>query len=268
MTPQNAKTPDRLPPDRARTHDEAGAGAWPKVRTVGVDGVQVSFGAALSEPANRAALALRHAVERESPPGVEEASASLVSTYVRFDPLAVDHAAVVAALRPLLDSRDWTRAALPEGRSLWRIPTAFGGPLAPQLAEAAALAGLDPQAAAARLSSARLRVQTIGFAPGQPYLGELPPEWDIPRQTELTAQVPAGALTVAIRQLVLFSVAAPTGWRHVGQTAMRLFRPDAEDPFPLRPGDEALFAPVGDEEMRARLRAADPDGGATREPIR
>ena len=32
---------------------------WPCIRTVGVDGMLVSFGDALSEPANRAALAFR-----------------------------------------------------------------------------------------------------------------------------------------------------------------------------------------------------------------
>ena len=90
-------------------------------------------------------------------------------------------------------------------------------------------------------------MQTIGFAPGMPNLGELPEAWNIPRQTALTAQVPAGGLCVAIRQLVLFPVATPTGWRHIGQTALRLFRPETEEPFILRPGDEVLFEPVSPE---------------------
>ncbi|MEM6794791.1 MAG: glycoside hydrolase, partial [Acidobacteriota bacterium] len=33
----------------------------------------------------------------------------------------------------------------------------------------------------------------------------------------------------------------PTGWRHVGQTAFKAFRPDSDTPFVLRPGDEVLF---------------------------
>jgi allophanate hydrolase subunit 1 len=93
----------------------------------------------------------------------------------------------------------------------------------------------------------------------------LPREWNIPRQTELTAQVPAGGLCVAIRQLVLFPVATPTGWRHIGQTALRLFRPDAAEPFLLRPGDEVLFEPT-DPERFAALRDRD-DGSAVCEAI-
>ncbi len=109
-------------------------------------------------------------------------------------------------------------------------------------------------------------MQTIGFAPGQPYLGELPQAWDIPRQTDLTPRVPEGAVTVAIRQIVLFAVSSPTGWWHLGQTTLQLFRPEAEMPFLLRPGDEVQFDSV-DAERFARL-GDDPQGGAVSEVIR
>lgn len=215
--------------------------SFPVIRRIGIDGLIVSFGDSLSEPANRAALAFRAAVDGAGWPGVEETSTSLVSTYLRFDPLGPGAADLTRRLEGLLTETDWLAADLPRGRRLFRIPTVYGGDHAPQLAEAAAEAGLDPDAAVASLSGTRVRVQTIGFAPGQPYLGVLPECWDIPRQKDLTPRVPIGALVVAIRQLVLFSVSTPTGWRHVGQTAARLFRPTEEDAFLLRPGDEVEF---------------------------
>lgn len=233
---------------------------FPCIRPAGFDGLLISFADALSEPANRAALALRSVIEHESWEGIEETSTSLVSVYVRFDPLCIDHQQMRTQLQKLLDTRDWFAASLPEGRTLWRIPTVFGTSMAPQLEEAAALAGMSAAEAIAMISSTRVRVQTVGFAPGQPYLGELPSAWDIPRQTKLTERVPIGALTVAIRQLVLFSVSTPTGWRHIGQTAFRLFRPETEQPFILGPGDEVLFEPTTPDEL-ARLRE-DPNGGA------
>jgi len=240
---------------------------FPRLGRVGLDGLLVSFGDRLSEAANRAALAFRAAVERDTPDGVEESATSLVSVFVRFDVLRVDPAGVMAAMARLLESRDWYAEALPEGRRLWRIPTVYGTDLAPQLDEAAGEAGLSPKAAAAEIAAARVRVQTIGFAPGQPYLGALPEHWNIPRQQTLTGRVPVGALVVAIRQLVLFSVSTPTGWRHVGQTAFRPFRPEAEVPFVLRPGDEVIFEAVG-RGTYERLREAGPDGGATCEVLR
>lgn len=237
---------------------------WPRIRNVGVDGLLVSFADRLSEPANRAALAFREALEHRGPEGIEETSTSLVSTYLRFDPIAFEHAAIQRSLEFLLAARDWFDAPLPEGRRLWRIPTVYGTEMAPQLEEAAAVAGLTPDEAVTMISGTRVRVQTIGFAPGQPYLGELPPEWDIPRQTALTEKVPIGALTVAIRQLVLFSVSTPTGWRHIGQTAFRAFRPESDVPFVLRPGDEVLFESTSPERLES-MRTGGPDGGATSE---
>lgn len=239
---------------------------WPRIRTVGVDGMLVSFGERLSEPANRAALAFRAAMEAKAWDGVEECSTSLVSAYVRFDPLYLSHEALRAQLERLCDSLDWYEAALPEGRKLWRIPTVYGTDLAPQLEEAAQAAGMTAEEAVASLSSTQVRVQTIGFAAGQPYLGELDEAWNIPRQTELTERVPEGALTVAIRQLVLFSVSTPTGWRHVGQTGFRLFRPESETPFVLRPGDEVIFAETDAEHLH-NMRKGGPDGGATCEAL-
>ena len=237
----------------------------PEIRTVGVDGMLVSFGSRLSEPANRAALAFRAALAEASWDGVEEVATSLVSAYVRFDLRHLDHAALRARLGALLAQRDWYAAELPGQRRLWRIPAVFGTELAPQLPQAAEAAGMTEAEAVASLSASRVRVQTIGFAPGQPYLGELPEAWDIPRQTQLTTRIPEGALAVAIRQLVLFSVATPTGWMHAGQTAVRLFRPDAEEPFLLRPGDEVQFTPVTPEELQGLRR--DPLGGAKAEDL-
>lgn len=238
---------------------------WPHIRTAGFDGYLVSFADKLNEPANRAALAFRSALDAADIDGVEESSTSLVSTYIRFDPLRLAHEEIHNALAQLAASQDWFAAALPSGRRLWRVPTVFGGQMGPQLDEAAAAAGLSSTDAIASIASTTLRVQTIGFAPGMPYLGQLAPEWNIPRQTELTGQVPAGGLCVALCQMVLFPVATPTGWRQVGQTGFRLFQPMTEQPFLLRPGDEVLFTPVDEQELGRH--ADDPQGGATSQVI-
>ncbi|MEO1774026.1 MAG: carboxyltransferase domain-containing protein [Pseudomonadota bacterium] len=212
---------------------------WPRVRTAVVDGFVISFGDRLTESANRAALAFRSAVDMADLMGVEETSTSLVSAYVRVDPLGIDHAEIRSALDALLKERDWYSAALPDGRRLWRVPTAFGGDAAPQLAEMAAAARLSEAEAIQSICGQQVRVQTIGFAPG--------------------------GLCVAIRQLVLFPVATPTGWRQIGQTALRLFQPEQSTPCLLRPGDEVRFDAVS-ADILAVLRDV-PNGGATSEPL-
>ena len=241
---------------------------FPSIRTVGLAGVLVSFADAMSGPANRAALAFRAAVEAEDWPEVRETSMSLVSVYLVVDLVEADLAALTARIEALLGMRDWYAAPLPEGRKLWHVPTVYGTDLAPQLEEAAEVAGLDPDEAIRQLSTARVRVLTIGFAPGQPYLGELPEVWNIPRQQTLTKSVPGGALVCAIRQLVVFTGATPTGWRHVGQTAFRTFRQEATPPFALTPGDELVFPQIDRAELeRIIARDTSGNGGAEAEVL-
>ncbi|MEO1718581.1 MAG: carboxyltransferase domain-containing protein, partial [Planctomycetota bacterium] len=74
----------------------------PAIRTAGFDGFIVTFGDTLTEPANRAALAFRAALEDSEVEGIEETSTSLVSAYLRFDPVTVPHAEMQATLETLL----------------------------------------------------------------------------------------------------------------------------------------------------------------------
>ena len=240
----------------------------PRIRTVGLSGVLVSFADRMEDAANRAALAFRAAVAAQEWPEVGEVSTSLVSTFVEVDLAAVPVERITERLADLLATRDWRQAPLPEGRTLWHVPCVYGTDLAPQLEEAAAVAGVDPDAAIRQISTTRVRVLTIGFAPGQPYLGELDETWNIPRQEGLTPSVPQGALVIAIRQLIVFTAPSPTGWRHIGQTAWANFRPEAERPFALTPGDEMVFPAVSRNELLAIAeRDRSGAGGASSEVI-
>ncbi len=244
------------------------ADLFPMVRNVGLDGMLVTFANTMTETSNRAALAFRGALESHALDGVIETSTSLASAYLRFDVTRVSHDTIKTQLDKILTQRDWYAAPLPTGRKLWRVPTVYGTELAPQLDEAAAAAGLSSDEAVRRLSQTRVRVLTIGFAPGQPYLGPLGPEFNIPRLKELNPMVPEGALVLAISQFVLFSGPTPTGWRHIGQTAFRCFRPEMEQSFALNPGDEMLFEPVSRDELeRIRSDNGDGFGGATFQEI-
>lgn len=239
-------------------------GIAPEIVPLGLSGLLVRFADRLDDAANRAVLAFRAALDAAPPAGVEETAASLGSVFLRFDPAVTDHAALSADVAARLSGPGWRAAAPPAGRRLWTVPAVFDGP---DLAGAAALAGLSPGAAAADLAAARVRVLAIGFAPGLPYMGPLPERWDIPRQAALTPVAPAGAVVVAVRQVIIFPTATPTGWRQVGRTGFRAFRPGAAVPFPLSAGDELRFRAVEPAELDA-LVAADPEGGgAVAEPI-
>jgi allophanate hydrolase subunit 1 len=142
-------------------------------------------------------------------------------------------------------------ADLPAPTRRWHLPVAFGADAGPQLAEAAALAGLTQEAAVRQMVEADLRVLAIGFAPGQPYIGLLPDNWNQPRLSQLTPKVPAGALVVAVRQLVLFCNDSTTGWRQIGQTGFRPFWPHSSTPFRLEVGDAIRIEHVSQMDLAA-----------------
>jgi KipI family sensor histidine kinase inhibitor len=199
---------------------------------------------------------------------VQDHVPSLTSVLVRFNPAETKRDAVAAALGHVLAQRDWMTAPLPDPARRWTIPVAFGGENGPQLAEFTRLVGLDEHQAIAQATAVDLRVLAIGFAPGLPYLGLLPPEWDVPRQSALTPRVPAGALATAVRQMVLFPAESTTGWRQIGRTAFRPFIPARAEPFLLRPGDAIRLEAVSADTLRdIEKGSADGLGGAACEVL-
>lgn len=241
----------------------------PRIADVGFGGILVTFSDVLSDTANNAALAFRAAIDALALKGVIETSTSLTSTFVSYDPLILARDELSRTLQNLVESQNWGSAVLTMHRKRWLIPAVFGGDVyGPQLKEASELAGVTPERAVAEICSNPLRVLTLGFAPGQPYLGSLPAHWDIPRQSGLTKRVPVGAITVAIRQIVLFAASTPTGWRQVGACGFQGFRPQSEEPFAFSPGDEVLFRSVEADEYEDILsRDRSGSGGATWEAL-
>ena len=235
----------------------------PELLPLGIDGILVRFARILTEDANAKALRFRDQVQSAGLPGVTEVASSLTSVRIGFDPTETDRQTVTEAIHPLINNVD---ASESDAKRLWRIPACFSPNHAPQLGEAAALAGVSPDQAVAQITRQTTRVIAIGFAPGQPYLGMLPDHWDIPRQSQLTESLPRGALITAVRQLIIWAADAPTGWRHIGQTAFRVYRPETSTPFAFEPGDAVQFEAVSAADFAAIQ--ADPDGGARCEVLR
>ena len=236
-----------------------------QILPLGPDGVLVRFADALSEPANRSALAFRAEVDQAALAGIVETATSLTSVFLRFDPAHLKRAELEDHLRQVLDGRDWAEADLPDNRMRWHIPAAFEGQEAPDIEAVAHQIGRDPDAAISEITSQPLRVLALGFAPGQPYLGFLPEHWNIPRRTEVTPEVPRGAVVVAVRQAIPFANAAPTGWWQIGRTAFRCYDPAGDPALPLKAGDEVQFQAVPGSSLAAL--AAKPFGGAERETL-
>jgi inhibitor of KinA len=97
-------------------------------------------------------------------------------------------------------------------------------------------------------SSREYTVYAIGFCPGFPYLGYLPPELcGVPRLATPRVRVDAGSVGLTGRQTGVYTEPRPGGWHIIGRTPLELVSvKDAY--FPLRTGDRVHFEPIDNRE--------------------
>lgn len=206
---------------------------------LGDSGVLVRFGSQLDDDANRAVLALARRLEAEPISGVAEVVPSLVSVFLRYDPVALSFTALAGEIR-LRVSGDL--ADLPTRTQ--RVGVAYGGAFGPDLDEVAALVGMDSAAFIAAHGATSLRVLTTGFAPGFVYCGFHEERLVVPRRAQVRAMVPAGSVLFAAGQTAIAATDIPTGWHVIGCTKFRNFDPYSAPPTQLRAGDLLRFEAV------------------------
>ena len=121
-----------------------------------------------------------------------------------------------------------------------------------------------PSAIIEILATTEQTVYMLGFAPGQPYLGDLPEAMVIPRRANPIPNAPTGSVVTATGKTVIYPVDNPTGWYLLGRTPARIFRADQREPALFAPGDRLVFNPISRREYdeldeRARQGAYQPN---------
>ncbi|MFN4259668.1 MAG: 5-oxoprolinase subunit B family protein [Gemmataceae bacterium] len=97
-------------------------------------------------------------------------------------------------------------------------------------------------------SETEYTVFAIGFCPGFPYLGYLPPALQgVPRLPQPRLRVEAGSVGLTGQQTGIYTEARPGGWNIIGRAPLRLVDV-ADGYFPLRTGDRVRFVPISEDE--------------------
>lgn len=205
----------------------------PTIVPLGDAALLVRFGTRMTDPANRAAIALAALLERAPLDGVVEVVPSLVSVLLRCDPLAASD--IAGELRLRLFSLD---ASVDAPARDWTIPVRFDGP---DLEEVASGLGLTAAAFIAAHNAKKLRVLATGFAPGFVYCGLHADELVLPRRAEVRPMVPPGTVLFAAGQTAITATELPTGWHVIGRTDFSNFDPTAEPPTKFSAGDYLRF---------------------------
>ena len=154
----------------------------------------------------------------------------------------------------LVDLESRLRAVVPgEARQINRrhlvIPVLYDGA---DLGDVAAKLNLSTAEVIEQHCQVEYDVFAIGFLPGFPYAGYLPPALaGLARRESPRLRVPAGSVAIAGRQTAIYPSESPGGWHLLGLTPLRIVDP-AAGYFPINAGDRIRFEPISVSEFEAR----------------
>jgi inhibitor of KinA len=201
-------------------------------------------------PDEAAAVRLAAAVRAANPPWLQDVVPAYASAGVFFDADRVGTAEVIAFLS---GGREPPVAADAQGAHAPRsgavtIPVCYE--MAPDLARVCEHTGLPPDDVIRLHTDTEFTVYAVGFVPGFPYLGYLPPELcGVPRLPSPRVRVEPGSVGLTGRQTGIYPLPRPGGWNLVGRTPLTIVDVSAGF-FPLRVGDRVRFVRIDEAEFR------------------
>lgn len=218
----------------------------PRLLALGDSAWTLEFGAVIDAETNARVMGLaeRIAVARQHHPlmaAVTDVVPTFRSLTVHFDPWAGDAAALG---RQLLSMAQEGQQAVVQGRS-WLLPVCFDKDFAPDLSRVCELKQLTRTEVIDQLLGASFRVYMLGFQPGFPYMGGLPPALVTPRLPSPRQKVPAKSVAIALDMCSVYPWESPGGWNLLGRTPVVLFDPvQTSQPAMLAAGDEVRWTAV------------------------
>jgi len=172
--------------------------------------------------------------------------AGIDSVVVRFDPLTLD---ADTARQSIEDCMGEIGEPLAVATDVLEIPVVYGDEFGPDLDELCQQTGMTKDEFIDLHTGRDYPVDMIGFTPGFAFVGGLDDRLRVPRREEPRQRVAAGSVGIADGRTGLYGIASPGGWTLVGRTPLRLFDPDAADPFLIRAGMRVRFKAVSADEF-------------------
>jgi inhibitor of KinA len=194
-----------------------------------------------------AALRFAAAVRHRAPPWLIDVVQAYTSVAVFFDLGQTD----VAEVSRLLGECTPLTTHHSQATTHHRIPCCYER--GPDLQRVAEHTGLAAEEIIRLHAETEYTVYAIGFCPGFPYLGYLPPALcGVPRLQTPRLKVEAGSVGLTGRQTGIYTEPRPGGWNLIGQTPLELVNV-ADGYFPLRTGDRVRFDRIDGGEYQRLL---------------
>ncbi len=224
----------------------------PDVRHASDHSLLVTFAEEISRGAHRRVREAFEAMRREPIRGVTNLHPAYATLLVSYDPASVDRDALQALVAE--------RVRIAPGREIGEtpvkeVPVVYGGDAGPDLAMVAQHCGLAEADVVREHAAGAYYVAFLGFSPGFPYLGGLPPAIATPRRATPRTRVEAGSVAIGGNQAGIYPLSSPGGWQVVGRTPVALFDPRRVQPAALEIGDRVRFVPVPAAEFESGGRS-------------
>ena len=230
--------------------------AAPRILHAGDSALVAEYGDAIDVRLNARVRQLQRTIEASGQAGLVELVPTYRSLMVHYDPMVLSHEAVAGLI---LEAAGHLPEDDREPARVVDVPVLYGGTEGPDLGDVAARAGLREAEVVELHAAGDYLVFMIGFMPGFPYLGGLPPAIATPRLATPRTLVPAGSVGIAGAQTGIYPSESPGGWRLIGRTPVRLFDTRLEPPALLQAGDHLRFVPVPRPEYDAIARDVERD---------
>jgi KipI family sensor histidine kinase inhibitor len=215
-------------------------------------GLYIAFADKPDVAASSRALDAVQAMREQLLEGITDIIPSYLNIYFEFDARVITKKAVQDWALSVLNRRGG--ATQPEGASFAVKTACLAQPLQP-VEIPVAYNGLDLEFVSEKTglsipeiiqvhSSHVYHAFAVGFTPGFPFLGVLPPALHLPRRSTPRAKVEAHSVGIAMAQTGVYPFSSPGGWHILGSAGVAMFDPNRDPPFWVQAGDAVRFVPA------------------------
>jgi len=215
------------------------AAADPIFLDAGEAALVVEFGRTVDAAIHNRVLALDAALTKRALPGVVELVPTIRSLMIHYDPLVIDRASLIEAVRSVGDGSSDIKPS-----RCWTVPCCYDPEFGEDLAQIASMTGMTPERVVALHAGADYRIFMYGFLPGFSYLGGLPKALTVSRRVTIRPPHPPGTIMIGAGMGLITTFAMPTGWWLLGRTPERMFSLARAQTFFAAVGDAIRFEPI------------------------
>ena len=217
---------------------------FPRFLRLGDAAVTIQFGLDITRELNQQVSAFINSLEEEIImgylPEIIEYVPAVSSATIYFNP-ECNQADLISSLKRI-STKSINNQQI---GSNWELPICFDPSFLNDLNEISEKLEINPLEIQKKFCKSILQVFMIGFMPGFPFMGTIPPELSMPRKSSPRTHVPSQSVAIAGKMCGIYPWDSPGGWNLLGKTPVPLFDQNNHiRPTLLRSGDTVSWKPI------------------------